>query len=353
MQKEDWGYFLFQLSPLKPRTILKIISKVGSSEKAFKLEEEILSTYLNKKQLIKFLKFRKDYKNLAKSVLNTVNKLNLEIITINSKKYPSLLKSIYDPPLCLFIEGSLSEPDQFPIAIIGSRKASLYARNHAEKMGKELSNSGIVVISGLAYGIDTSAHQGAIEAISGSVAILAGGHLHRTQREKLLSQKIVSLGGAIISEHPPNTALKKHLFPYRNRIISGISKGVIIIEATEKSGSLITARLAMEQNKDIFALPGSVDNPNTKGVHRLIQEGAFCLTSSSEILEYYGLKSGQGKDPLPKEVANAFAGDSISINELSYKMNISIPELMTKISEWELLDYIEKLENGYYRLKLY
>lgn len=353
MNKEDWGYFLLQISPLSPKRALKLINKFGSAEEIFNLDESLLEKNLKPKTLKKFLSFKSNYKKESLKILNDCKKLNLKIITLNSYNYPDLLKNIYDPPLCLFVEGSLPSPDQFPIGIVGSRKASSYAKNQAKNFSSSLSSFGFVIVSGIAYGIDTSAHEGCISKSRASIGILAGGHNCRTAREKTLSKRIIESGGAIISEHPPNTTPLKHLFPYRNRIISGMTRALIVAEAAEKSGSLVTAQLAAEQNRDLFAIPGSIENPNTKGVHHLIQEGAFCLTDTKEILDYYSITSSTASKNIPAEITSTFTKKEMSIAELEKSTNLTTKDLLAKLSDWELDDYIEKTDNDCYKIKLY
>ena len=230
----------------------------------------------------------------VEKLLKSVEKNQLQFVSIESPEYPEKLKSIADPPLGLFIKGDLRLLSQRQLAMVGSRNATRQALNITQSWARKIAQHGITVTSGMALGIDAAAHAGALEAGLNSdkygktIAVLGCGlaHVYPKQHWRLW-QKIVDAGGVIVSEYLPETSAKAQYFPQRNRIISGMSEGVVVIEAALKSGSLITARLANEQGREVFALPGSIWNSNASGCHSLIQQGAKLVTKVEEIFEEY------------------------------------------------------------------
>lgn len=224
--------------------------------------------------------------SFIENVISASKSCNSQIITFDDVLYPKQLKEIYDPPLVLFVKGNEQLLNNMQIAIVGSRAASINGREAAFGISKQLAEQGLVVTSGLALGIDASAHKGAITTSTGTIAVVATG-LDKVYpaRHKPLAKKIVESQGVIISEFLPGTPPKAGHFPKRNRIISGLSKGVLVVEAALKSGSLITARCALEQNRDVFAVPSGINNPQAKGCHWLIKQGAKLVEQAADIIE--------------------------------------------------------------------
>ena len=213
--------------------------------------------------------------------------MKIQEISINSSEYPEQLRNIYDPPEKLYVLGNKEILMQKGIAIVGSRKASEYGKKVAFNISKELSENGINIISGLAIGIDSCAHLGAINNNNNgkTIAVLACGldKIYPTENRKL-AVDILNSGGCIISEYPCGYKIEKKNFPERNRIVSGLSNGVVIVEAAEKSGALITAEFAIEQGKDVFAVPGSIFSNTSTGTNKLIKDGAIMVTKYEDIL---------------------------------------------------------------------
>lgn len=212
----------------------------------------------------------------------------IKIIRSDNPKFPKLLKEIPDAPKKIYLLGnlpdqSLSEP---LIAIVGTRKATDYGKKFAKEISQKLTEMGAVIISGLAMGIDTAAHEGAVAAKGKTIAVLANGlnSIYPAQNENL-AKKILELEGGIISEYEPNIPAFQNQFLERNRIVSGLSIATVVIEAPDRSGSLVTARLAAEQGREVFVLPGPTNHPNYKGSHKLIRDGARLITSIEDILE--------------------------------------------------------------------
>jgi DNA processing protein len=218
---------------------------------------------------------------------------NIRKIILQDKSYPAILKEIHDPPKELYIKGKITNQDQNAIAVIGTRKFSQYGKQVAFDIAGKLANLGITIISGLAKGIDTWTHQAALENRGRTIAVLGTGLDRKSfypSSNYGLSEKIAQ-NGAVISEYAPGTPGNKFTFPQRNRIVSGLSLGVVVIEAPEKSGALITAALAVEQNREVFAIPGSIYEKNSKGTNQLIKIGAKLVASVEDILEELNLSN--------------------------------------------------------------
>ncbi|MDD3887474.1 MAG: DNA-processing protein DprA [Patescibacteria group bacterium] len=223
--------------------------------------------------------------------MERLEKENIQIITIKDKKYPKLLKEIYDPPALLYVRGELKEQDEFAISVVGTRKISQYGKQVVPDIVHELASNKITIISGLALGTDTFAHQAAIAAQGRTIAVLGSGldrqHIYPYCNKSL--SEIISQHGAIISEYPLGTLPLKQHFPARNRIVSGMSLGILIIEAPMDSGALITAKFGLEHNRDIFSIPGSIYSENSKGPNNLIKQGAKLITCAQDILDELNL----------------------------------------------------------------
>jgi len=214
-----------------------------------------------------------------------MEKNHIDIISIQDEEYPKLLKEIYDPPICLYIRGNKQILNNESIAIIGCREASNYGLKVANEFAYNISKQNINVISGLARGIDSEAHLGAVRANQKTIAVLGNGLDTIYPKENIkLVQNILNSGGAIISEYPLGTKPKKENFPARNRIISGMSKGLLVVEAKEKSGTLITVDFALEQGRDVFVIPGNINSINSFGTNDLIKQGAKLVTSWEECI---------------------------------------------------------------------
>ena len=213
-------------------------------------------------------------------------------ILLSDHRYPTLLKEIPNPPKQLFCVGSLPPPDMMAIAIVGTRKATTQGKLFAKKLSYDLASRGIVVVSGLALGIDTAAHEGAVKAGGITFAVLANGldTIYPSQNNTL-ADAIIREKGGIISEYPLHTPAFPNQFIARNRIISGLCTATIVIEAPERSGTLATARFALEQGREVFVVPGPVDHPNYAGSYKLVRDGARLITSAEDVCEDLGITS--------------------------------------------------------------
>lgn len=271
---------------LKRIVIKELINKYKNPEVIFNLpkSELIQSDILNTNE-IQYIYENKNIKNLN-CYINYMRKNKIGIINIYDKEYPVNLKNIYCSPLWLYYIGNIKLLTKKNIAIVGSRKCTSYGKIVAKNISTEISNQKINIVSGLAYGIDTYAHIGAIKEKARTIAVLGNGLDIIYPRENIkIANEIIKKDGLIISEYIMGTKPEKQNFPERNRIISGISETIIVVEAEEKSGSLITVDFALEQGKDVFAVPGNIYSKNSKGTNKIIKDGARIITSIDDILE--------------------------------------------------------------------
>jgi DNA processing protein len=244
-----------------------------------------------------------------------------KIISLSDPEYPSRLKEIYDPPVILFVKGSVEVLAQAGIAMVGTRHPTPYGSGMAERLSTDLAARGLVIISGLARGIDTASHRGAVASKGKTVAVLGTGIDVMYPRENSrLAEQIVALGGALISEFPVGTSPAPQNFPIRNRIISGMSAGVLVVEAAEYSGTRITSRCALEQNRDVYAVPGNVTNKNSWGPNTLIKQGAKLVATWEDVWEelptdvQVALSAMRNESPEP-ETASLFPDEVTSPHE--------------------------------------
>lgn len=270
---------------------------------------------------------------------------NIRIISIYHKEYPERLRKIHYPPTLIYVKGNITEK-KLAIAIVGARKATLYGKKIAQNLGYQLSQENVQVISGLARGIDASGHQGAVDGEGGTIAVLGSGVNVVYPRENInIYKKIIDSGnGCILSEFPLDTQPLRINFPIRNRIISGLSDGMVIVEAGEKSGSLITAEFALEQGKEVFAVPGPINNPMSKGPHKLIKEGAKLVSDIKDILEEFGQlkffefedKINYNLDQKEKAILKVLGAEPITIDEIVEETQIPFSEVIAKLSILEI-----------------
>ncbi len=215
----------------------------------------------------------------------------IEEISIKNNEYPNQLKNIYDPPAKLYVLGNRSILNQKNFAIVGSRKATEYGKKVAMQISKELSENSLNIVSGLAIGIDSYAHLGCLQVKDAgkTIAVLGSGlDVIYPKENRKLAEQIINSGGCIISEYPIGSKIEKNNFPQRNRIISGLSEGILVVEASKKSGALITAEFGIEQGKEVFAVPGDINREQSEGCNLLIKDGANVVTSSQDIIYVIG-----------------------------------------------------------------
>ena len=287
MEEDKYWIWVSRLKNIRNTTIINLLQKYKSIKNVYNLtDEQLLQNKLNDIELKQIQK--QEYKENLEKYFKYMNDNNIEIISIQNNSYPAKLKTISDPPIVLFVKGNKQILNQKSIAIVGCRDASPYGKQIAENMAYNLSKNNINVISGLAIGVDSYAHIGAIKMCKNSgktIAVIGSGIDNIYPKQNIqLANAIIKSGGAIISEYIIGTKPEKIHFPARNRIISALSDGVLVIEAKEKSGTLITVDFALEQGKDVYVIPGNINNINSVGTNKLLKQGANPVTQVEDII---------------------------------------------------------------------
>jgi DNA processing protein len=255
-----------------PRAAAKLLERFGSAEAVFNATRGELESLRLRPEAIESIRGR-DLFEKAEGEIESVRQLGADVLLLDDGVYPQLLREIFDPPITLYLKGAWDACLNAPcVAVVGSRRCSTYGQNAASMLARDLAKLGVTIISGLARGIDAAAHRGALEAGGRTVAVMGTGldQVYPRDHRKLVDE-ILASGGALVSEFPLGTPPAPQNFPYRNRVISGLSLGVLIVEAAENSGSLITARMAMEQNREVWAVPGNITSRNSFGTNYLIK----------------------------------------------------------------------------------
>lgn len=293
--RADLAYWiaLTRFPKFGPIKLAKLASYFPSMKDAFEASvNELVNAHIEPTLAEAFLSARTTIDPHAE--LDRLAKEGLSAVTMFDDAYPAALKTLHAPPAVLFIRGTLPSAARPHLAVVGSRHATPYGADTTKAIVEPLARSGVVIVSGLAYGIDAHAHLATLEVEGATVAVLGSGIDEASvypSQHRTLASRIVAGGGAVISEFPPGTPSLPQHFPIRNRVISGLSRATLVIEATEKSGSLITAKAALEQGRDVFAVPGPVHSPQSSGPHNLIKMGAACVTCADDVLHALGLVS--------------------------------------------------------------
>lgn len=296
------------------------------------------------------------------SLQDAMDDCHIKAITYRDRDFPQPLKSIYNPPLVLFYRGNINLlTSERIVAMVGARKASVYGRNVAHYLGKQLASHGVVIVSGGAKGIDRFSHEGALQGKGETVAVLGCGIDVTYPRENgRLFQEILAGGGLLISEYPPHTQPLAHHFPMRNRIIEGLAKGVIVVEAKASSGSLITADMAINDGRDVFAVPGNILDSQAAGNHWLIRQGAITVTCPEDVLDFYGwthMDSGREAQAVlsfsldEKAVWDSLRTDKTrQVDDIIEMTGLSMQVVLQALLSLEMNDMIEKIPSqGYIR----
>jgi DNA processing protein len=255
-----------------PRAAAKLLERFGSAEAVYSATRAELEKLRLLPEAVESI-IARDLFTRAEAEIEIVHRLGADLLILDDGVYPALLREIYDPPITIYVKGDWEAClDQPCVAVVGSRRCSTYGQNAALMLARDLAQRGVTVVSGFARGIDAAAHRGALEGGGRTVAVLGTGMGEYYPRDhKRLADEIIDRGGAIVTQFPLGTPPVAENFPYRNRIISGLSLGVLVVEAAENSGSLITARLAIEQNREVFAVPGNITSRNSFGTNYLIK----------------------------------------------------------------------------------
>lgn len=289
--------------------------------------------------------------------MELARKAGASIVTLQDPEYPASLREIHDPPTVLYVLGSLVKQDAATIGVVGTRKPSVYGAECAKKLSYQLAYAGVTVASGLARGVDTAAHQGALAAKGRTIAVIGSGLLSIYPPENRALADKIATSGAVISEFPMRTVADRQTFPIRNRIVSGMSFGLLVIEAGGRSGSLITATQAGEQGRSIYAIPGRIDSPQSIGTNRLIQQGAKLVTSSQDVLDDLGLLFSKEPElikplltdsltPGEKAVFEALGDDEASVDEVVARSGLPSHEVSSTLLALEIRRLLKPLPGG-------
>lgn len=280
----------------------------------------------------------------------------IQKIILNDRAYPKLLKEIYDPPQELYFLGDLRPEENYPLAVVGTRKISNYGKQVTIDLVRNLAKSGLTIISGLALGVDGLAHQTCLDVGGRTIAVLGSGlNQIYPPAHKKLSERIIESGGAVISEYPPDTQPAKWTFPMRNRIIAGMALGVLVIEAPETSGALITARCALDLGREVFAVPGSIYNQNSLGTNQLIKLGAKAVTKADDILDALNLELTVDQQreikPASKEekiILEILSKDPTHIDEIIKTSKLEAPIVSSTLVMMEIYGKVKHVGGGTY-----
>jgi DNA processing protein len=305
---------------LGPTRIKKLIEHFGAADRVFQASLTELEATGMRAVSAQSIATGKSLE-LAQQECVKAAEAGAKIISLSDPEYPSRLKEIYDPPVVMFVRGSVEVLAQPGIAMVGTRHPTPYGSGMAERLSTDLAARGLVIISGLARGIDTASHRGALAAKGKTVAVLGTGiDVMYPKENTRLTEQIVALGGALISEFPVGTPPTPQNFPIRNRIISGMSAGVLVVEAAEYSGTRITSRCALEQNRDVYAVPGNVTNKSSWGPNTLIKQGAKLVATWEDVWEelpadIQAALSSRQNESLEPETASLFPDEVTSPHE--------------------------------------
>lgn len=296
---------------------------------------------------------------LAEATLHWATQPGNHLLTLNDAAYPAQLKEIADPPVLLHAQGDLALLHGDAIGVVGSRNATMQGKANAGRFARALSEAGFTIVSGLALGIDTAAHQGGLVGDGSTVAVVGTGiDVIYPASNAVLAARIRECG-CLLSEFVLGAPARPYHFPIRNRTISGLSRGVLVVEAAEKSGSLITARLANEQGRDVFAIPGSIHSALSKGCHKLIRDGAKLVETAQDILEAFGRKPPPGETAMLEELTaaadvllSALTYDPVPFDELAQRLKLDPADTQASLLALELAGVVERLPGGaFQRLK--
>ncbi len=341
-------YNAFNLIPqIGPARFKKLGAYFGNMESAWNATaEEYAKAGLEKDVIEKILENRK--KISPDLEFEKLEKAEIKIVTTKDELYPQLLLETHGAPALLYYRGEMKK-DELAIAIVGSRKFSIYGRQATEQFARELSQAGLVIISGMALGIDGAAHRECLKLKNRTVAVLGSGvdaNSIYPSINRQIADEIISGGGAIISEYPIGTPPLKQHFPARNRIISGLSLGVLVVEAAESSGALITAKFALEQNREVFAIPGNIYSKTSQGTNNLIKLGAKLAAKADDIIEELNLKSAKetkkAREIIPDNeeekilLENMSPAEPIHIDQLAKKAKMNVTAVSSLLTLMEI-----------------
>lgn len=334
----------------------KLINFFGSLATAWQAPEDALKAAGMSDKLLQTL--RETKRSFDSVTLQTkLDAKGIKVLTWSDAQYPPYLLQIAQPPPVLYCLGDLTEADHLAMAIVGTRNVTSYGKQLSKDTAMYLAGHQVTIVSGLARGVDAIAHHAALEIGGRTIAVLGSGVdvIYPPEHRKLAEEIIKS--GAVISDYPPGTKPDGINFPPRNRIISGLSRGTIVIEAGERSGALITAKFAVEQGRDVFAVPGSVLSPMSKGTNKLIGEGAIPMTNPATVISHLGMEKQQipvqeekiNLSPLESRVYQALGNNSIHVDDLCAKLDMPIEKMNATLTMMQLKGLVTQENNQEYR----
>ncbi len=291
MEELKYWVWLASILSVGTRKKLKLLEHFKNPSRLWKAKkEELMQVEGIGENSANSIVQNKNKKEIIKE-LEKIQKENIEIITIKDKEYPLKLHQVYDKPIVLFVKGNKKVLKEFSLAMVGCRKNTIYGEIVAKSLAKRMAQNAIITVSGLAVGIDSFCHLGTLEGKGKTIGVIGSGFDYFYPKEnKKLAERMLAEGGCLVSEYLPSERPDKLHFVARNRIISGLADGVIVVEAQEKSGTMLTVDFALEQGKTVFAVPGNINSACSKGTNELIKQGAKILTSWQDIVEEYPLK---------------------------------------------------------------
>jgi len=291
--------------------------------------------------------------------LEKFSRCGAQVFCVDDDDYPALLKNIYSPPALLFVRGEMPPQDTPSLSVVGSRRMTSYGKRCTESIVGEVARNGITIVSGLAFGVDTCAHKAAVDAGGQTICVLGNGidAIYPASNKNFAEGILQKKQGAILSEHLPGVEARAEFFPLRNRIIAGLSMATLVVEAAEKSGSLITAELALGGGRDVFAVPGDIFSKASAGTNALIRAGAIPVESGKQILEYFGISETAAKENNPsinmtkeeKEIFRAFGEENrVHINDILRLSPLPAPVTSAQLSLMEIKGLVKNIGNQMY-----
>lgn len=351
-------WYRLRAAGIKDSAVEKLMERLENYEDIFKLDKDQLRFYFQfDNEMIEKIFFSKNL-NLEKEIQRYEN-YGIKIISLKDKNYPEKLKNISHPPLFLYYKGDITLTEKRTIGIVGTRRPTVYGKNACEKIIDDLVSAGVVTVSGLASGIDSVCHRRTLEKKGKTIAVVGSGLDVIYPAENRKYWNLIGEEGLIISEYPLGTPPNNFNFPRRNRIIAGLSRGTAVIESKEKGGSLITAALALEEGREVFAVPGDIYSPASAGTNELIKKSeAKLITSGKDILDEYGWKAGKENTaecelPLDENERAVYSILTVekSLDEMIAESGIKAKNLLAILMDMEIKGIVSSISGGKYRRK--
>lgn len=367
MNNSDTTYWIgfSAIKNIGPRTIQQISERFSTMESAWRASASELIKKGIQPQYAHAITEQRNSVNLE-LLQNTIQQSGQEVVTLNDEQYPSILKEIHSPPALLYVRGTLPPNDIVTLAVVGTRGTSQYGRAVTPQLVGDLAQAGVMIVSGLALGIDALAHRAALDNNGITTAVLGCGlNTIYPRTNSSLAHAIIENNGCLLSEYPPGTEPLKGHFPARNRIIAGLSRGVLVIEGDDDSGSLITARCALDQNRDVLAVPGNITHAGSRGPNTLIKMGAALVSSADDVLnaldlDYHTTNHHSNAPKLDtdeeKILWNALSSGPLHIDEINRMCKLNISTISATLAMLEVkgsvlhlggMRYIQKAKNTY------